>query len=234
MIGRFLRSASDYLRVKEEVASIACRTAQANGADDPTVEVNVADDPTSGSFFLTVTRTSAEAGDDGEAGRGNRANGLITPYRPMTMESVAGKNPMTHVGKLYNLAAGLMAEALVEQLPELLSADVFLVSQIGRSVIAPAIVDVRATTREGKCEAACIESIVQQQLPTAVNQTRTTKATAAFGDRPNPDRFGPAAARRPTLRLAFLFMGVDSLARQISYSQRAGPAFELDIVAPYP
>jgi S-adenosylmethionine synthetase len=42
--------------------------------------------PGKGSVYLTVTGTSAEAGDDGEAGRGNRVNGLITPYRPMTME----------------------------------------------------------------------------------------------------------------------------------------------------
>ena len=30
------------------------------------------------------------AGDDREAGRGNRINGLITPFRMMTMESAAG------------------------------------------------------------------------------------------------------------------------------------------------
>jgi len=30
-------------------------------------------------------------------------HGLITPYRPMNMEATAGKNPVTHVGKLYNI-----------------------------------------------------------------------------------------------------------------------------------
>ena len=34
----------------------------------------------------------------------------------MTIESVAGKNPVTHVGKLYNLAAGLACERLVAEL----------------------------------------------------------------------------------------------------------------------
>jgi len=56
-------------------------------------------------IYLTVTGTSAEMGDDGETGRGNRTNGLITPGRPMTMEATAGKNPVSHVGKLYNIAA---------------------------------------------------------------------------------------------------------------------------------
>ena len=47
--------------------------------------VNAADDPVRGDVFLTVTGTSAEAGDDGEVGRGNKTSGLITPYRPMTV-----------------------------------------------------------------------------------------------------------------------------------------------------
>jgi len=53
------------------------------------VVLNHAD--TENSVYLTVTGTSAEAGDDGQVGRGNRANGLITPYRPMSLEAVAGK-----------------------------------------------------------------------------------------------------------------------------------------------
>ena len=40
-------------------------------------------------------------------------SGLITPYRPMTLEAAAGKNPVSHVGKTYNLAAGRIARALV-------------------------------------------------------------------------------------------------------------------------
>ena len=84
-----------------------------------TVNVNAADDPPA-SVYFTVTGTSAEGGDDGEAGRGNRANGLITPYRPMTMELVAGKNPVNHVGKLYNLVAGLIAADLVSEVEGIL------------------------------------------------------------------------------------------------------------------
>jgi S-adenosylmethionine synthetase len=107
------------------------------------VEVNTGDDPERGIVYLTVTGTSAEAGDDGEAGRGNRVNGLITPYRPMTLESVAGKNPVTHVGKLYNLAAGLVAASLVDELPGVVEAECRLVSQIGRPVHDPQLADVR-------------------------------------------------------------------------------------------
>jgi S-adenosylmethionine synthetase len=101
-------------------------------------------------IYITVTGTSAESGDDGEAGRGNRANGLITPFRPMALEAVAGKNPITHVGKLYNVAAGNMAAALVEELPEVLAAQCVLVSQIGRPVMDPQTVAVHLRSVDGQ------------------------------------------------------------------------------------
>jgi len=57
------------------------------------VEIVINNADTSETAYLTVTGTSAEAGDDGQVGRGNRANGLITPCRPMSLEAVAGKIP---------------------------------------------------------------------------------------------------------------------------------------------
>ena len=150
MIGGCLKDPHDYARkvagLRERARAIAgdlCGVAV-------DVQVNAADDPSRGSYYLTVTGTSGEAGDDGEAGRGNRANGLITPYRPMTMESVAGKNPVTHVGKLYNLTACLLAEAVVEELAEVTSAHCSLVSQIGRPIDQPQIVDLGVRTADGR------------------------------------------------------------------------------------
>jgi S-adenosylmethionine synthetase len=52
------------------------------------VFLNNADRSDMGSVYITVTGTSAEMGDDGETGRGNRANGLITPSRPMSLEEI--------------------------------------------------------------------------------------------------------------------------------------------------
>ena len=91
LVDRFVRALADYLDAKGKIAAIAVQTAKEHGATKVSVDVNTADDPAAGSIYLTVTGTSAEAGDDGEAGRGNRVNGLIAPFRPMTMESVAGK-----------------------------------------------------------------------------------------------------------------------------------------------
>jgi S-adenosylmethionine synthetase len=112
--------------------------------------VNAADDPAAGSFYLTVTGTSAESGDDGEVGRGNRVNGLITPGRPMTLEAAAGKNPVSHVGKLYNLLAREIANDVVTRLPDVVAAECVLVSRIGAPVDEPAVVSVHVRARDGR------------------------------------------------------------------------------------
>ena len=143
VIDRFINGIEAYAPVCARIAEIVSDAAARHLPGQVTVAVNTADDLANGSIYLTVTGTSAEAGDDGEAGRGNRHNGLITPARPMTMESVAGKNPLTHVGKTYNLCASLIAAALVEEIEEIAAAECLMVSQIGRPVTRPALVDIR-------------------------------------------------------------------------------------------
>jgi S-adenosylmethionine synthetase len=110
---------------------------------EATVAVNAADGDSPKAIYLTVTGTSAESGDDGEVGRGNRVNGLITPYRPMSLEALAGKNPVSHVGKLYNLAATRVAQAAVDRIPEVRAAQCLMVSRIGERVDRPPLVDVK-------------------------------------------------------------------------------------------
>ena len=89
-------------------------------------------------MYLTITGTSAEAGDDGEVGRGNRSNGLITPCRTMSLEAVCGKNPINHVGKLYNVLGTEIAREIVKRgQGDILEAHVKLLSQIGRPITDP-------------------------------------------------------------------------------------------------
>jgi S-adenosylmethionine synthetase len=141
-VDRHLRDLPAYLEARAAARALAGEVAAGLWAEPVEIEVNAADDPAQGSLFLTVTGTSAEAGDDGEAGRGNRWSGLITPYRPMTIESVAGKNPVSHVGKVYNAVAQEIAERLVEAHPEVREAHCVLVSRIGRPVKEPDLVHV--------------------------------------------------------------------------------------------
>jgi S-adenosylmethionine synthetase len=101
-----------------------------------------------GSVYLTVTGTSAEAGDDGQVGRGNRINGLITPGRPMSLEAAAGKNPVNHVGKIYNVLARRIAEAAVSDIAEVAAAQCYLLSEIGNPLTNPAVVHLRMCTHD--------------------------------------------------------------------------------------
>jgi len=152
-VSAHLTSADDYVARKASVCEVARVVACSALGQAAAVEVNTADLPPD-RLYLTVTGTSAEAGDDGEAGRGNRTNGLIAPYRPMTMESVAGKNPVNHVGKLYNLAAGLIADDLVRQIDEIDAAECYLVSQIGRPIGEPQVIEARLRLGAGASLAA--------------------------------------------------------------------------------
>jgi len=125
----------EYERLKEEVKEEVTQHFDSRLDRKLKVDINTADTPHSA--YLTVTGTSSEMGDDGSVWRGNRVNGLITPYRPMSMEAAAGKNPVSHVGKLYNLLAYQIAQEVAD-LPSVEEAHIYLLSQIGHHIDDPA------------------------------------------------------------------------------------------------
>ncbi|MEO0146670.1 MAG: methionine adenosyltransferase [candidate division WOR-3 bacterium] len=147
MVGEFIGSLSEYIEAKEIVRQEAVDFSATITPWEVWVDVNAADSIEKGSVYLTVTGTSAEAGDDGQVGRGNRANGLITPYRPMSLEAAAGKNPVSHVGKTYNVLAKEIADEVVRRIDEVTEAYVYIVSQIGKPVTEPQLLDVHVRTK---------------------------------------------------------------------------------------
>lgn len=111
------------------------------------VYINTADDYAKESIYLTVTGTSAEHGDDGQVGRGNRINGLITPYRPMSLEATSGKNPVSHTGKIYNYFTMDLSRAVVtNKFAD--EARVFIVSQIGKPINEPHLLHFQLKNRK--------------------------------------------------------------------------------------
>jgi S-adenosylmethionine synthetase len=148
IVGRHVTHLDDYLGEKASLERLARELAAQHGFTTAEIAINAADHLPTGAVYLTVTGTSAEAGDDGEVGRGNRVNGLITPYRPMSLEAAAGKNPVTHVGKIYNVLAQQIAEALI-RIPDIAAAQCVMVSRIGAPVTCPALVQVKIGTRDG-------------------------------------------------------------------------------------
>lgn len=132
--------------VREEVLKVVDLVLKDEKHDGVEVYVNAADKPEEGIFYLTVTGTSAESGDDGNTGRGNRANGLITPNRQMSLEATAGKNVRSHVGKLYNIVARKIAERIYREVGKVDEVYVRIMSQIGRPIDKPFVISIQYTS----------------------------------------------------------------------------------------
>ncbi len=168
MISKLVPDIDHYIAVKEELANRVLSLASDIAPDyDIKVYVNSADRPEKGLVYLTVTGTSAEHGDDGATGRGNRANGLITPMRPMSLEATAGKNPVSHVGKLYNVLAGIIANRIYSEIGDVKEVYVSILSQIGRPIDDPLVANVKLLPTNGKITNTMksdAESIVDEEL----------------------------------------------------------------------
>lgn len=145
IIDKEVRDKYEYMKVKEDIMQEVEGLVHSIAPDmDIKIFVNTADIPEKDSYYITVTGTSAEHGDDGATGRGNRANGLITPMRPISIEATGGKNPVSHVGKIYNVLARIIAEKIYYEHKDLFS-DIYveLLSQIGKPIDQPLIASVK-------------------------------------------------------------------------------------------
>ena len=149
MIGKYLTHIDDYFIEIQALKQLTQDLAVRHGFSDFTIHINAADNPKEGAIYLTVTGTSAEGGDDGQVGRGNRVNGLITPCRPMSLEAAAGKNPVSHVGKIYNVIAQRICAELVEKIPEVTSVQCLLVSRIGEPITEPSVMELKIEAHDG-------------------------------------------------------------------------------------
>lgn len=140
MVSKYLANREEYIAVREELKDIAIDYAAKFTNRDVTVFVNTADNDEANDesgYYLTCTGTSAEMGDDGSVGRGNRANGLITPCRPMSMEASSGKNPINHVGKIYNLLSNKIANDVIDEVEGVKQINLMILSQIGKPIDQP-------------------------------------------------------------------------------------------------
>ena len=140
MIGPLLKNKDEYSNLihslqNESYSIIRLQT-------KPNIHINKADLPEKDSFYLTVTGSSVEAGDDGMTGRGNRHTGLITPFRLMSLEAAAGKNPVSHVGKIYNVVSMQIARDLAG-IKGINDATCVMVSQIGKPITEPQFISIK-------------------------------------------------------------------------------------------
>jgi S-adenosylmethionine synthetase len=147
MVDRYCSDLAEYCEYKDIMGHELRKVAEKISDRDINVVVNTADDLDRGIVYLTVTGTSAEMGDDGSVGRGNRCNGLITPNRPMSMEATSGKNPINHIGKLYNLLSTQLAMECAGKIGGIEELYLRLLSQIGQPIDHPLVASVQVLTR---------------------------------------------------------------------------------------
>ena len=156
VMARSVANRSEYDTIVQKVVEDVTRAASEIAERPVTVQVNQADQEDS--VYLTLSGSSAEAGDDGQVGRGNRFGGLITPYRPMSLEAAAGKNPASHVGKTYHAIGYDIGQALISETAAT-EATVRLLSSIGHPVNEPQVVHVETA---GDADALVVNEIAER------------------------------------------------------------------------
>ncbi len=149
-VAKFVKSMDDYVSYKERIMEDVLKLSKKYTKRNVSVAINNGDSHSDNDVYLTKSGLSCEAGDDGSVGRGNRVNGIITPFRPMTLEAAWGKNPINHVGKIYSVVSNEIASEVVMQYPEVKECTVYMVSQIGRPISDPKHVNLELVLEDRK------------------------------------------------------------------------------------
>lgn len=163
LIDRHISSLADYFAAKDRIRAILQTSVDA----EDRIALNQLDNPDAKNeqdIYLTVTGLSAEMGDDGQVGRGNRVNRLITPGRPMSLEAAAGKNPYSHVGKIYNVLAHRIARRVCEQVPEVKEATIRLLSTVGWPIDEPQMAAVEINGKINEAVQSRVMAVAEREF----------------------------------------------------------------------
>lgn len=170
-VDRFIDSEKNYFATKGQILDAINDFVNQRKGSLLTVNValNTLDQPGRGlsGMYLTVTGTSAESGDSGQVGRGNRVNGLIALNRPMGTEAAAGKNPVSHVGKIYSFLAVRVANEVYQMVPGIREVYIWLVSQIGAPIDTPLVASAQLVLQPGvslDSVTASIRDVIDREL----------------------------------------------------------------------
>ena len=178
-VDRFVSSEKGYFARKAEIkaATEAFVAEQKRNFDKVTIDLNTLDVEGRGQdgMYLTVLGTSAEGGDCGQVGRGNKVNGVIALNRPMSTEAAAGKNPIAHVGKIYTFLTHEVANKIWKNVPGIAEVYVWLCSQIGHPIDKPLIASAQLVLKPGVQMADIhkpVEDVMEQELADIYNFTK--------------------------------------------------------------
>jgi S-adenosylmethionine synthetase len=162
-----VQTPEEYVEVKGAVREAVHTFASKLDSRFARVDVNTADVDMTDTVYLTLTGTSAEMGDDGSVGRGNRVTGVIAPFRAASLEAAAGKNPISHVGKLYNILSLEAAKDVVASVPEVGDIQIYILSQIGKPLDQPLVATATVTPKNRGLNGAIadkVKAIIEKHL----------------------------------------------------------------------
>jgi len=170
MVDRFIGSEDEYFKRKAEICdAMNAWIDDKGGFEEVKVSLNALDVRGRGldGLYLTVLGTSAEAGDSGQVGRGNNVRGVIALLRPMSSEAAAGKNPVSHVGKIYNMLCYRIADRIIDEVSGVKETYVWLLSRIGRPINEPSVISAQLIPEKGvalKSLQPSIENIIDYEF----------------------------------------------------------------------
>ena len=155
-IDRFVESEDDYFRKKAEIEEAIKQWLKdkTDAFEEVEIYLNTLDVRGRGinGVYLTVGGTCADGADCGQVGRGNRGNGVISLNRPQSAEAAAGKNPVSHVGKIYNILSYKIANEIHTNVSGVKEAYVWMLSQIGRRIDRPKIAAAQIIMQNGEVD----------------------------------------------------------------------------------
>ncbi|HEX7627847.1 MAG TPA: methionine adenosyltransferase [Candidatus Methanoperedens sp.] len=184
LIDMFIESEAGYFRKKEELAEEIKTYVIERTEFEPSISLNTLDREGRGmgGIYITVTGTSAEDADSGQVGRGNRVNGIIPLNRPVSSEAAAGKNPVSHVGKIYNVLSHRIANEIYVNVPDIKEVYVWLLSQIGEPIDQPKIAAAQVIMERGTLES--VEKEVNEVIDRELSNIQEFCMELAYGKIP--------------------------------------------------
>jgi S-adenosylmethionine synthetase len=153
LLADYIKSENDYFERKQAIHDVMeSFLERVEGFKKRNVHFNTLDEKGRGlgGVYLSLLGTSAEDADSGQVGRGNRVNGLISLNRPLGTEAAAGKNPVSHVGKIYNVLAHKIAREIYEKAEGIKEVYVLLLSRIGTPIDEPQVATAQVLLERGR------------------------------------------------------------------------------------
>lgn len=178
-VDRFVDSEDSYFRRKAQMheAVEEFLSGEVKTLGRVTLSLNTLDERGRGlgGMYLSVTGTSAESGDSGQIGRGNKVNGVIALNRPMGTEAAAGKNPVSHVGKIYTVMTHQVAARIYQEVRGVREVYVWMLSQIGSPIDQPKVAAAQVILEKRARQSAAtrrVREVLERELAGIATLTR--------------------------------------------------------------